>query len=142
MILILDTDHLTLIQRHTEPAHSRLRARLDALPQESIHTTIVSFEEQMRGWLSTIAGSKNTSQEVAAYRRLHNLLAFFSNIPVLPYDDRAAEQLATLRRLRLRVGSMDLRIAAIALSQSALLLSSNLKDFSRVPNLKVEDWSV
>jgi len=47
MILILDTDYLTLIQRHTEPNHSRLRVRLDAFPQEDVRTTIVSFEEQM-----------------------------------------------------------------------------------------------
>lgn len=140
MILILDTDYLTLVQRQTEPAHSRLRARLDAFPQKDVCTTIVSFEEQMRGWLSTIARSKNRSQEIAAYQRLLNLLAFFSSIPVLPYDDRAAEHFAEFRRLRLRVGAMDLKIAAIALSHNALLLSRNLKDFSRVPSLRVEDW--
>lgn len=140
MILILDTDHLTLVQRQTEPAHSRLRARIDAFPQEDVRTTIVSFEEQMRGWLSTIARSKNKSQEIAAYQRLDNMLVFFSSIPVLPYDDRAAEHLAEFRRLRLRVGTMDLKIAAIALSHNGLLLSRNLKDFSRVPSLRVEDW--
>ncbi len=140
MILILDTDHLTLVQRQTEPAYSRLRTRLEVFPQEDVRTTIVSFEEQMRGWLSTIARSKSKSQEIAAYQRLDNMLAFFSSIPVLPYDDRAAEHFAELRRLRLRVGTMDLKIAAIALSHNGLLLSRNLKDFSRVPSLRVEDW--
>jgi tRNA(fMet)-specific endonuclease VapC len=142
MILILDTDHLTLIQRRTEPTHSRLRARLDAFPQEAVRTTIVSFEEQMRGWLSIIARSKERNHEIAAYQLLYDSLAFFSVIPVLHYDNRAAEQFAELRRLRVRIGSMDLKIAAIALSKNALLLSRNLKDFSRVPNLKVEDWTV
>jgi tRNA(fMet)-specific endonuclease VapC len=140
MILILDTDHLTLIQRQTEPNHTRLRVRLEAFPQEDVGTTIVSFEEQVRGWLSIIARSKSRDQDVAAYQLLHNSLAFFSSIPVLPYDSRAAEQYAALRRLRLQVGTMDLRIAAIALSRNGLLLSRNLKDFSRVPNLRVEDW--
>jgi tRNA(fMet)-specific endonuclease VapC len=37
---------------------------------------------------------------------------------------------------------MDLKIAAIALAHKATLLSRNLRDFSRVPDLKVEDWSV
>lgn len=142
MILILDTDHLTLIQRHTEPTHSRLRARLSAFPQEDVHTTIVNFAEQMRGWLSIVARSRNRELDVGAYQLLHDSLAFFSTIPVLPYDNLAAEQFAELRRLRLRVGSMDLRIAAITLSQNGLLLSRNLKDFSRVPNLRVEDWTV
>ena len=77
---------------------------------------------------------------IRAYQLLHNSLAFFSSIPVLPYDNHAATQFGDLRRLRLRIGSMDLRIAAIALSQNVVLLSRNLKDFSRVPNLRVEDW--
>src|SRR6266850_8277034 len=104
MILILDTDHLTLVQRLSEPAHSRLRARLDAFPQEDVRTTIVSFAEQMRGWLSIVARSRDRDLDVGAYQLLHNSLAFFSSIPVLPYDDHAAEQFDQLRRLRLRIG--------------------------------------
>ena len=142
MILILDTDTLTVLQRQTEPDHSRLRASLAAFPPEDVRTTVVSFEEQMRGWLSAIAGSKNEAQELAAYGRLFNLLTFFSSIPVLGYDNGAAKHFAALRRLRLHIGSMDLRIAAITLSQNGLLLTRNLKDFIRVPNLRVEDWTV
>lgn len=142
MILILDTDTLTVLQRQTEPYYSRLRARLAAFPQEDVRTTVVSFEEQVRGWLSAIAGAKNEVQELAAYERLHTLLTFFSSIPVLAYDDAAAGHFASLRLLRLHVGSMDLRIAAITLSHDGLLLSRNLKDFGRVPELRVEDWSV
>lgn len=37
---------------------------------------------------------------------------------------------------------MGLKIAAIALANNATLLSKNLRDFSKVPGLKVEDWSV
>jgi len=65
----------------------------------------------------------------------------FNEIPVLDYTDAAAEQFEELRRLRPRIGAMDLKIAAIALSQDGLLLSANLKDFQRVPNLRVEDWT-
>jgi tRNA(fMet)-specific endonuclease VapC len=96
----------------------------------------------MRGWLSAIARAKNETQELAAYERLQTLLTFFSSIPVLAYDHAAAEHFAALRLLRLNVGSMDLRIAAITLSRNGVLLSRNLKDFSRVPDLRVEDWSV
>jgi tRNA(fMet)-specific endonuclease VapC len=101
MILILDTDTLTVLQRQTEPYYSRLRAQLAAFPQDDVRTTVVSFEEQMRGWLSAIAGAKNEVQELAAYERLYNLLAFFSSIPVLAYDHAAAEHFAALRLLRL-----------------------------------------
>lgn len=88
-----------------------------------------------------ISRSKSIQQEIAAYHRLQMLLAFFGNIPVLAYSNKAAEVFIYLRRLRIRIGSMDLKIAAIALSQDALLLSSNLKDFQQVPNLRVEDWA-
>jgi tRNA(fMet)-specific endonuclease VapC len=40
------------------------------------------------------------------------------------------------------IGSMDLKIASIALAHSATLLSANLRDFRQVPNLSVEDWLV
>lgn len=141
MIVILDTDHLTVIQRRTEPAYSRLRARLSKLPRNAVQTTIVSFEEQMRGWLAVMARARNQSKEVAAYQRLQALLSFFNQVPVLDYTDVVAARFENLKRSRLRVGSMDLKIAAIALSQDGLLLSANLRDYQKVPDLRVEDWT-
>ncbi len=141
MVVILDTDHLTVIQRRAEPAYSRLRARLSKLPPNTVQTTIVSFEEQMRGWLAVISRVRNQSREVVAYQRLLASLRFFNEIPVLNYTEIIAVQFEELRRSRLRVGSMDLKIAAVALSQDGLLLSANLKDFQKVPDLRVEDWT-
>jgi tRNA(fMet)-specific endonuclease VapC len=141
MVVILDTDHLTVIQRRAEPAYSRLRARLSKVPPNTIQTTIISFEEQTRGWLSVIARARNQSREVLAYQRLQGLLRFFSEIPVLDYTEADATRFEDLRRSKLRVGSMDLKIASIALSHDGLLLSSNQKDFDQVPNLRVEDWT-
>ncbi len=141
-MFILDTDHLTVIQRRSEPAYSSLYARLRYTPPGEVCTTIVSVEEQMRGWLSVISRAKRIEQEIASYRKLHDLLSFFGSIPVLDLDEAAAERLLQLRRLRLRLGSMDLKIAAIAHSREAILLSRNLVDFRRVPGLQVEDWTL
>ncbi len=47
-----------------------------------------------------------------------------------------------LRAASLRVNTMDLRIAAIALSQDMTVLTRNTVDFERVPNLKFEDWTI
>lgn len=142
MILILDTDHLTVIERGAEPGYSNLLARLKSFSEADVRTTIVSFEEQMRGWLSLISRAKNKKQEISAYERLHSLLMFFSQIPVMKYDGEAAEEFSRLRHLRLRVGPMDLKIASIAISNNAVLLSRNLKDFTRVPILDVYDWTI
>ena len=140
MDVILDTDHLTVIQRRTEPAYSRLRARLSQFSAGKVKTTIVSFEEQLRGRLAVISRARNRPSEVAAYKHLQILLRFFSEIPVLDYTEDAMARFHELRQSRVRVGPMDLKIAAIALSRDALLLSANLKDFKRVPKLHVEDW--
>ena len=140
-MIILDTDHLTVIQRQSPPSFFILSARLARVPLGEVCTTIVNVEEQMRGWLAMVRRSKNVHQEIAGYRQLHELFAFFAEIPVLNFDEMAAERLAQLRRSRSRLGSMDLKIAAIALSQQATLLSRNLGDFRRVPELRVEDWT-
>jgi tRNA(fMet)-specific endonuclease VapC len=61
---------------------------------------------------------------------------------VLDFDSAAAEVYQRLRRAKIRVGAMDLKIAAIAMATSATLLSRNRRDFQQIPDLKCEDWSV
>ena len=140
-MVILDTDHLTVIQRQNEPVYSHLRLRLRQAASDEVGTTIVNIEEQMRGWLAAIRHSRRLEQEIVAYRQLHMLFVFFSNVPILDFDELAAVQFSKLRRGRVRLGTMDLKIAAIALSQGVLLLSRNLTDFRKVPELWVEDWT-
>jgi tRNA(fMet)-specific endonuclease VapC len=138
-MLILDTDHLTVIQRQSEPDYTILRDRLRRTP-EIVCTTIVNVEEQLRGWLAVISRSRKVEQDIVAYRQLHALFAFFGSIPVVDFGAAAAARLVQLRRSRVRLGAMDLKIAAIGLAQEAVLLSRNLADFRRVPGLRVEDW--
>ena len=138
-MVILDTDHLTVIQRQSHPTYSILSARLGSMPPGEVCTTIVNVEEQMRGWLAMVRRSKKVQQEIAAYRQLHELFAYFAEIPVLDFDEAAAERFAALRRSRLRLGSMDLKIAAIALSRQTTLLSRNVGDFRPHASFSVAD---
>jgi tRNA(fMet)-specific endonuclease VapC len=103
--------------------------------------TIVSYEEQVRGWLACVAASRSTVDLVEAYRELRRQLQNYCTWKVLPFTEIAATKYQELRNKKLRVGSMDLRIAALALVHDATLLSRNLIDFRRVPDLKVEDWT-
>jgi len=59
----------------------------------------------------------------------------------LEFDPLAAAEFQRLRRSFRRLGTMDLKIAAIVLVHDATLLSRNLSDFARLPGLKVEDWT-
>jgi tRNA(fMet)-specific endonuclease VapC len=73
---------------------------------------------------------------------LHRILADFSGAQVRPFDDAAAAVFESLRAHGVRVGTMDLRIASIAMANNLTVLTRNLVDFEQVPGLKVEDWTV
>lgn len=60
----------------------------------------------------------------------------------IDFDSLAATEFSNLLSQRIRLGAMDLRIAAIALARGLTILSRNLRDFRKVPNLLVEDWTV
>ena len=141
-MVILDTDHLSLLQRRESAGSQILQDRLDRLDTGSRATTIVTYEEQTRGWMAYMAGAKSVSQEVAAYSRLKRHLDDFRTIVVLDFDERAGVEYQRLRRARIRIGTMDLKIAAIVLTHDATLLSRNLSDFAKVPGLKVADWTL
>jgi tRNA(fMet)-specific endonuclease VapC len=136
---ILDTDHVSLLQRKVGAEAERLRFRLASV---SNITTIITFEEQMRGWLAWLAQARSLQQQVERYYHLKRMLTAFAEITVLDFDERAAEEFQRLQKLRIRIGTMDKKIAAITLVHKAILLSRNLKDFGKVPGLKVEDWSI
>jgi tRNA(fMet)-specific endonuclease VapC len=139
-MLVLDTDHMSLLEWGTE-ASSTLRERLADVAADQVTTTIINYEEPVRGWMAYIARAKSSSQQLRAYQRLSRHLDNYREIPVLEFDDPAMLQYERLRRSRIRIGTMDLKIAAIVISRSATLLSRNLVDFAKVSGLKVEDWT-
>jgi tRNA(fMet)-specific endonuclease VapC len=138
---ILDTDLFSDMDRADSPGSQRLRFRLSRLRKDEVVTTVITFEEQMRGWMAWLAKARSLEQQVERYQKLNRLLSRFQGVIVVEFDGAAAAQFEYLQSLHLRIGTMDLKIAAIALSRNATLLSRNLKDFQRVPGLKVEDWS-
>ena len=102
-MLVLDTDHLTIIQRTTEPAYTVLRNRLQqARPRES-YTTVVSFEEQMRGWLAEIGRRRDVREQITDYENLAKLVRFFNRWPLVPLDERAVDEFNILRKQRIRL---------------------------------------
>src|SRR5262249_58495078 len=112
-MVVLDTDHMSVLERNTQPGSTTLRAHLAHLPPDEVVTTIISYEEQMRGWMAYLAQSRSVAQQVVAYGRLLQHLDNYRQIPVLPFDEAAAVVFQRLRPAHLRVGAMDLEISRI-----------------------------
>ena len=140
-MLILDTDVLTIVQRANSTEYDRLVDRLDESGADQVCVAIISFEEQMRGWLGFIAKAKSLEGQSVAYGKLQALLEDFQTRPVLDFDAPVITVYRRLLSLHLRLGTMDLKIAATALAHGAVLISRNLADFRKVPGLQVEDWT-
>jgi tRNA(fMet)-specific endonuclease VapC len=138
-MLILDTDHLTEFQKGSSPEAERLKVRLDQAG-ELDGTTIITVEEVMRGWMAAIRRTTDPFRQISAYARLRQLFRFFATWNVLDWTAASAAELAAMKARKTRVGTMDLKIASIAIANNATLLSRNLHDFQNVPGLRVSDW--
>jgi tRNA(fMet)-specific endonuclease VapC len=139
-MIILDTDHISVLQHEDSPKAVALLEKLEALPAEEVATTVATLEEQSRSWLSLIGRYTDVRQQVAYYDRLKAMFEFFAGWQVVRFDECAAEEFHRLRRQGVRIASTDLKIASITLANKATLLSANLRDFDRVPGLAVENW--
>ena len=84
--------------------------------------------------------ARTASGIILAYEKLVGVLRYFSKATVIPFNQAAQVELERLRKQGVRIGTLDLRIASIALAERCVLVSGNLKDFRKVPGLNVEDW--
>jgi tRNA(fMet)-specific endonuclease VapC len=137
-MLILDTDHFSELLR-SSPCGLQLEGRLAESPDE-LAVTIVSIEEQSRGWLNAIRQAKSDKDLMHGYQKFQSLVSTSANWEVLGWDSLALATFHTLRAAHPRIGTMDLRIASIAMARDGKLLSRNLKDFERIAGLRVENW--
>jgi tRNA(fMet)-specific endonuclease VapC len=102
--------------------------------------SVITVEEQMRGWLAEVSRHHEPHRQIAPYAKLQRQVEVFADWMVLPWDTHAADLFLNLRRQGLRVGSLDLKIACITLTHDATLLTRNASDFARVPGLRFENW--
>jgi tRNA(fMet)-specific endonuclease VapC len=135
-VLILDTDAITLIQRGSGARFESLsKILIDA--DEDVFVTVVSLDEQIHGAFNEIASSESKIR-VRGYRRLHDIADDYCGRPMLDYDDGAESIFDRLKGMRGRPKTKDLRIASIALSHDATLVTGNSRDFEKIPLLKLK----
>ncbi|MEH2392351.1 MAG: type II toxin-antitoxin system VapC family toxin [Nostoc sp.] len=106
---ILDTDHLSLLQR----GNPSIRKRLNTFHPQDIAITIVTPSEQIRGRMNTINKADLSDKLVLVYARLQDTLEDLNSINVVEFSEDAGKIYAELIRQKIRVGTQDLRVAAI-----------------------------
>lgn len=80
------------------------------------------------------------------YQNRMAMIKFLSGIPVIPFDDLAARHYGEIRSYLqakgIVIGGNDMLIAAQARAKGMILVTNNTREFSRVPDLQIEDWSI
>lgn len=135
---LFDTGHLTLYEHR----HPRLLPRMVVQPPDAVGVSAVTAEETLRGRLASLAQARDGSRRIVSYSYLLESLDLLSQFLLVSYDQASENHFQKLRSSRLKVGTQDLKIAAIALANNVILLTSNRRDFGRVPGLQLGDWSV
>jgi tRNA(fMet)-specific endonuclease VapC len=128
---LLDTNACIRILNGTSPA---LAERLRFIPRTQVRLSSIVKAELLYG--------ARKSGRIAENLRL--LERFFDTIASLPFDDRCAEDYGVLREELGRAGTLigpnDLLIVASARAHGAILVTNNVREFSRVPDLRIDDW--
>ena len=136
-LFVLDTDTLTLHQK----GHPLVADNIALHDPDDLAISVITVEEQLSGWYTVLRKAKTKSKLARAYSQLAACVESLADLRVLPFDEACIDRFESLRDARLSVRSMDLRIAAIALSRNMTVLTRNTADFAKVPGLKVEDWT-
>jgi tRNA(fMet)-specific endonuclease VapC len=135
---LLDTDHVTLDQ-HGQPA---VRSRVQTAGPAQVFISIITVEEQMRGWLAAIRTATSSKARVNAYQRLRMAVEYIASFSILDFTMPMDTLVTDFRKQGIRIGTQDLRIATVALVNRATLVTRNSTDFRQVPGLIIEDWSI
>jgi tRNA(fMet)-specific endonuclease VapC len=142
MKYLLDTDHLSILQRQVGEDYSNLTKRMAQHSISDFAISVVTFHEQMLGSHAYINRSRSLDQVVKGYEIMARIVSDFKVLPVVSFDASAATAYAELESQRIQLAKMDARVAAIALSRNLILLTRNHQDFSKVAGLVLEDWTV
>ncbi len=131
MTYTLDTNICSYIMRNSPP---KVAAKFQTLKQKDVCISSIVFFELRFGVINSQRVDKNQSE----------LEKFMRSLNIIPFDKKAAESAAVIRKNLQRsgtpIGPMDILIAAHALSKNATLVTNNTREFERVAGLTVENW--
>jgi tRNA(fMet)-specific endonuclease VapC len=128
---MLDTDIcIYIIRQKPENVITRFRQ----LPISSLAISSITLSELEYGVMKSLKVDQNQ----------YALSQFVAPLEILPYGDNASQYYGKIRAFLEKqgtpIGSLDMLIAAHALSINCTLVTNNEKEFSRVPHLRIENW--
>lgn len=130
-LYLLDTDISIYLLNGRLP---EVAERLTHLPAEHVGTTAVTAAELRFGALNSGCPPKN----------LARVETFLAPLAQVPFDEKAAIHFGNIKQHLVSkgqiIGTMDLLIAACVLAAGGVLVTNNVREFSRVPSLTVENW--
>jgi tRNA(fMet)-specific endonuclease VapC len=143
MLFILDTDHVSLVL-HGNP--KILAVIANNKNKVDICTSIITAQELFNGWVVRINNTQPLDDLVKLYSEFHQSIDYLRKTDILGFNDVAdlrfrqlLQENPFLRKARLQ---KDMRIAAIALSLEATVVTRNRRDFEQIPGLNIEDWTI
>jgi tRNA(fMet)-specific endonuclease VapC len=138
---LLDTDHISLALR----GNPKIVDQLKSLDKTEWAVSVISIQEIFNGWIVSLNDPRYCNQQVELYTRLWKSNEFFSLAQVLNFDSAANAVYKQLLQSNPGLGKRrldkDVKIAAIALSNQAVVATRNQQDFALIPKLSIEDWS-
>lgn len=88
-----------------------------------------------------VAQARKPADLLHGYKLFFRLIDEFRKFPLVRFDALALAEFDQLRAAKVRISTMDLRIAATALAQNLIVVTRNVSDFGKVPGLRTEDWT-
>ncbi len=136
---ILDTDHTSLFLAGNKSVIYQVAEHSD-----NIAITIITVQELFNGWNGKLNDPRQANNLSNLYTKLWQTTEFFKIITILNFDLDAEACYNNLRQNNRNLAKKrlqkDLRIASIALTQNAIVVTRNDKDFAQFPNLQFDNW--
>jgi tRNA(fMet)-specific endonuclease VapC len=137
-LYILDTDTVSLYRR----GNARIRENLLVHSSDELAISVITVEEMLSGWYGRLRKVNTPEKVTEVYHNLAQTIYLLANFTIVNFNEGAQSRFDILKKEKLSVGPMDLRIAAIALENNAIVITANTRDFERVPGLQFEDCTV
>jgi tRNA(fMet)-specific endonuclease VapC len=141
MKYLFDTDHLSILQKSTGQDYQRLSQKMEKIPISDFAISIITVHEQLLGSHTYINRAADESHLLRGYAMMAQIINNTKIIPTISFEGRSLAVFNELKSRKIKVATMDLRIASIAISYDLTLLTRNRKDFGQIPNLSIEDWT-